>query len=270
MSASKEKHIKLADFAESVQSKGKYWFTKSEAIKELGITEAAFNKAAHRLILQTKIMRVRNGFYVIIPPEFRSSQGLPPTYYIDALMKFSRQPYYVGILSAASLHGASHQAPQELQVVTSKPLKLIEIGQTRIRFITKKEILATSIQQVKTPTGFINVSTPAATVLDLLRYVRVAGHLDNVTTAIAELIENMNAAELLKEAKNEKELSYVQRLGFLVDKFSMNNVVSRELHILIEKKKPGFIFLRPDKRRGVVEKNNKWNVLVNTTVEPDL
>ncbi len=69
---------------------------------------------------------------------------------------------------------------------------------------------------------------------------------------------------------NEKELSYVQRLGFLVDKFSKNKIVSRELHTLIEKKKPGYIFLRPDKRKGVFEKNHKWNVLVNTAVEPGL
>ncbi len=107
----------------------------------------------------------------------------------------------------------------------------------------------------------MNVSTPVATVLDLIRYVRIAGHLDNVATVLVELIENINAADLLKEAKNEKELSYIQRLGFLVDKFSKNKSISRELHAIIVKKKPGFIFLRPDSRKGVVEKNNKWNVI---------
>jgi predicted transcriptional regulator of viral defense system len=264
------KHQKLAEYAESLQSVGKYWLIKSEAVEALGVSEPAFNKAAHRLIKQTKLIRIKNGFYVIIPPEYRNAKGLPPTHYIDALMTFMKRPYYVGLLSAASLHGASHQSPQELQVITSKPHKLIKTGPTRIRFVTKKDLHDTVLVRIKTPTGYISVSTKEATILDLLQYVRISGHLDNVATAIAELLENVNSSELLKIARNEKELSNVQRLGYLIDKFSLNKVVARELHVLIEKKKPGFIFLRPDQRNGVSEKNLKWNVLVNTDVEPDL
>jgi predicted transcriptional regulator of viral defense system len=270
MRTSQEKHSTLAEYTEAIQSQGKYWLTKKETVKALGITEPAFNKAAHRMIKHEKLIRIRNGFYVIIPPEFRVTKGPPPSHYIDALMKFHEQPYYVGVLSAASLHGASHQSPQEFQVVTSQPLSKIEVGQTRIRFITKKDIENTPTIQVKTPTGYMKVSTKAATILDLLRYVRLAGHLDNVATAIVELMESVNVSELLKIAKGEKELSYVQRLGFLIDKFSENKIASRELHELVEKKRPGFIFLRPDKRTGVIEKNLRWNILVNTSVEPDL
>jgi predicted transcriptional regulator of viral defense system len=270
MSAIMQKHLKLTDFTENLQAQGRYWFTKSEAVKALGITAPAFNKAALRLIQQTKLMRIRNGFYVIIPAEHRKSKGLPPTYYIDALMKFMKQPYYVGVLSAAALHGAAHQSPQELQVVTSRPIPMIESGPTRIRFITKKNVEKTPVQQIKTPTGFIHVSTPEATALDLLRYVRLAGHLDNITTAIVELMEKINPAKLTQAVKLEKELSYVQRLGYLVDRFSSNKAASKELFQFIEKKMPGFIFLRPDQRKGVIEKNVKWNVFVNTEVEPDL
>lgn len=270
MKAMAEKHNKLSNYTEALQAQGKYWLTKKETIAALGITEKAFNNAIYRLTKQQKIMRIRNGFYIIIPPEYRKSKGLPPSHYIDALMKFSRQPYYVGILSAAALHGSSHQSPQELQVVTSKPIPLIEIGNTRIRFLTKKEIEKTPTQQMKTPTGFMVVSTPAATILDLLRYVRVAGHLDNVATAIVEMLEHINTIELIKVAKQEKELSYIQRLGYLIDRFSKNKVASRELHKLIEQRGPGFIFLRPDKRKGVMERNERWNLFINTEVEPDL
>lgn len=270
MSATIKKPLKLADYLESLQSQGRYWFTKSEAMKAMGVQMPAFHKATHRLIRQTKMMRVRNGFYVIIPAEYRNSKGLPPTHYIDALMKFLKQPYYVSVLSASALHGASHQSPQELQVVTSKPIPMIESGTTRIRFMTKKDLEKTPVQQMKTPTGFIQVSTPEATILDLLRYVRIAGHLDNATTAIVELLETINPTKLAQVASLEKELSYVQRLGYLADCFSNNKKVVRELHLLIEKRRPGFIFLRPDERRGVTEKNEKWSVFVNTEVKPDI
>lgn len=270
MKATKEKHRKLADYIESIQSNGKYWFTKKDVIKVLKITEKAFNNATHRLIKQTKIERIRNGFYVIIPPEFRNSKGLPPTYYIDALMSFHKQSYYIGVLSAASLHGASHQAAQELQVITTKPLKLIETKQARIRFITKKNFESSPVIKMKTPTGYINVSTKEATILDLLKYVRLAGHLDNVTTVISELMEDIKVEDLIKIAKGEKEFSHLQRLGFLIDKFSISTSASKELHKIIKSKNPNLVFLRPDKRKGVTEKNLKWNVLVNTPVEPDL
>ena len=265
-----EKHQKLSEYIENLETQGRAYFTKKEADENLGLTTTAFHKATRRLIQQTKLMRIRNGFYVIIPAASRKSGALPATHYIDALMKFLKQPYYVGALSAASLYGASHQSPQELQVMTTKPTPLIEAGPTRIRFITKKDLEKTPVQQIKTPTGFIQVSTPEATLLDLLRYVRLSGHLDNVTTAIVELLESIDAKKLIQVAKLEKELSYVQRLGFLIDRFSKNKTVTKELHQFIEKKNPSFIFLRPDQRKGVIERDEKWNVFVNTEVEPDL
>ncbi len=270
MKATAQKQINLASYLDTLQAQGKYWLTKKETVSAIAVTDKAFNKAMNRLAKQNKIARVRNGFYVIVPPEYRTSKALPPTHYIDALMKFLKQPYYVGVLSASALHGSSHQSPQELQVVTSKPIPMIEIGNTRIRFLTKKGIAKTPTQQIKTPTGFMTVSTPAATIIDLLRYVRVAGHLDNVATAIIEMLENINTTDLIKVATQEKDLSYIQRLGYLIDRFSKNKTASRGLHKLIEERHPSFIFLRPDIRKGVIERNHKWNLFINTEVEPDL
>lgn len=270
MAAIAEKHQKVSEYLELVQSQGRYWITKPETIKTLGITLSAFYSAVHKLTKQGKLLRIRNGFYTIIPPEYRNSKGLPPSHYIDALMKFLKQPYYVGVLSAAALHGASHQSPQELQVVTSKAIPLIEVGSSRIRFIKKKDMGSTPVEQMKTPTGYINVSSPAATIFDLLRYARVAGYLDNVATVIAEMTENINSTDLAKSAKQEKDVSHIQRLGFLIDRFSENKVAARELHQVLKKKSPSYVFLRADKRKGVLEKDEKWNILVNTKVEPDL
>ncbi len=265
-----EKHNKVSKYLELVQSQGRYWITKADIIKNLKITSTAFYNAVHRLAKQDKLVRVRNGFYIIIPPEYRSTKGLPPTHYIDALMTFLKQPYYVGALSAAALHGSSHQSPQELQVVTSKPSPLVEVGQSRIRFITKKDIKETPTQKIKTPTGYINVSTPAATVLDLFRYMRIAGHFDNIATIVSEMAQDIDTSELIKLAEKEKDNSIIQRLGFFLDRFSENKVIARKLHQVLEKKNPSFIFLRADKRKGFIEKDLKWNILVNTEVEPDL
>lgn len=259
----------LLNFAETLQSQGRYCFSKQEAVNALGISAPAFGKAAHRLIQQTKLMRVRNNFYAIVPPEYRASNGLPPTFFIDALMKFIDQPYYVGALSAAALHGAAHQAPQELQVVTTKPLRPLKAGNSRIHFLIKKRLEKTPTQTMKTPMGLVRVSTPEATALDLLRYVRSAGHLDNVATVLIELNEKLHAGKLVEVARVERDLSYAQRLGYLLDRFC-DGRHTKLLHTWLWKQDPSLVFLRPDQRKGVTERNDKWQVLVNTEVTPDL
>lgn len=44
------------------------------------------------------------------------------------------QPYYVGLLSAAAIHGASHHQPMAFQVVTDKPTREMHAGKVTIRF----------------------------------------------------------------------------------------------------------------------------------------
>jgi len=44
--------------------------------------------------------------------EYRVAGAPPASWYIDDFMKAVGTPYYVGVLTAAALHGAAHQAPQ--------------------------------------------------------------------------------------------------------------------------------------------------------------
>lgn len=186
----------LLNFVEELQAQGRLVFTSEEAQKKLGESPNAFIKASLRLIRKDKLFRPTTGFYVIIPTEYRSGKSVPSEWYIDALMKFHGLPYYVACLSAAALHGAAHQAPQELQVVTTKPIRSITTHRTRIRFLTKKDLSETQVQDMKTHTGYFKVSTPEATALDLLRYYRCAGYLNNVATVLSELSERIDPKNL--------------------------------------------------------------------------
>ena len=88
-------------------------------------------------------------------------------------MAAMRQPYYVGLLSAAGLHGASHQQPQEFQVMTDRPIRHLRAGRGRIHFFVKKGIDRTAVMNMQTPTGAMRVSTPEATAVDLVRGIGV-------------------------------------------------------------------------------------------------
>ncbi len=104
-------------------------------------------------------------------------------------MRHEGRPYYVGLSRAAELHGASHQAVMEFQVVTNKKMPELHVGRSRIAFYYRKDMEAVSagIEDRKTDTGRMKVSSVELTALDLLRYPRAAGGIDHIATVLSDL-----------------------------------------------------------------------------------
>ncbi len=259
----------LPSWVDSRQAQGLYFFTREEAISTLKFTEEAFKKAAARLAKKNRILRIRSGFFVIVPLEYRTTGVLPAEWFIADLMAYMEQPYYVGLLSAASLHGSAHQQPQQFQIVTTTPQREVRKKGLAIRFFFKTNFNATPVTQIKVQTGHIPVSSPEATAIDLIRYARTIGGLDRAMTVLQELAETMNAARLIEAVKAEGNLVCAQRLGWLMEKAGHGALVV-ELAKLIASHNPPFTRLDPSLPVGKSEKNIKWRLLINTDVEGDL
>ena len=174
----------LSTYMADLLSVGRVVFTSAEAEEALGISRGAFHDAAERLQRRKHLLSPRQGFYVIVPPQFASWEAPPPNWYIDALMRYEGQVYYVGLLKAAELHGATHQAVMEFQVVTAKRLPKIRAGSNLVAFYYRKDMasILDGIEERKTDTGSMKISTPDLTALDLLRYPQATGGIDNVAT----------------------------------------------------------------------------------------
>jgi predicted transcriptional regulator of viral defense system len=184
-------------------------------------------------------------------------------------MNYLGQPFYVGVLSAAVLHGAAHQQPQQFQVVTTRPLRDIRIKGQSLHFFVKSGFQKTPREQFKVQTGYIPVASPEATVFDLLRYSRSIGGLDRVYTVLQELGEKVDPSRLLAAAEAEGNLSYAQRAGWLLDKAEFGEAAER-LAGWLEQQDTGKIKLDPamDRKEAMLDK--RWNIWINTTVEGDL
>jgi predicted transcriptional regulator of viral defense system len=258
----------LAAFVDSLQASGHYIFRKQEALATLNLSETAMKSAARRLVAKKRIVSPRRGFFVIVPLEYRSAGAPPPPWYVDDLMKFHRHPYYVGLLSAAAFHGAAHQQPQEFQVVTNTPLRPTRVGRARIRFFVKRNINRTPTVEIKTYTGCMRVSTPEATVLDLVRYSKCAGYLGNVATVLADLTEKLDKHRLVEAAQVDVELSCVQRLGFLLDLVGATHLAT-PLARWLATRSSHHTSLRSDRPADGAPKDPRWHILVNETVEVD-
>jgi len=256
----------LPKYVDRLQQSGRYALTRERALSDLSLSPIAIKRAAERLIAQGRLVAPRRGFFVIVPLEYKSAGAPPPSWFIDELMRFHQQPYYVGLLSAAALHGAAAQQPQEFQVITNRQLRPAVIGRSRIRFFLKKHAERTPTVAIKTETGSMRASTAEATAIDLVRYPDHAGGWNNVADVIADLAENIDAGRLAEAARTENDLAAGQRAGFLFEHVGAADKTG-PLASWIEAERPRVVALCADREVAGAPKSQRWRVLVNEEIE---
>lgn len=258
--------VTVEDWVDALQARGRYTFLRAEAVSDTGLSAEAVKKALQRLARRKRVVKVKNYFYVIVPLEYLHAGGPPPPWFIDDLMKAMERPYYVGLLSAAGIHGASHQQPQEFQVLTGRPVRPLQVGRSRIRFFTNKRAADTAVQSVKTPTGAMRVSTPEATAFDLVRFARAAGQMDNVASVLAELVPLLNPKRLLSAVRTAGDAPNAQRLGYLLERVR-GRPQAKAMHEWLERQSPHVVPLRPGRTTAGATEDRRWHVLVAEAVE---
>ena len=266
----------LSTYISGLLSAGRVVFTSAEAEGALGVGRGALLDAAERLQRRKHLLNPRQGFYVIVPPQYASWGAPPPNWYIDALMRHEGEAYYVGLLKAAELHGATHQAVMEFQVVTGKRLPKIRAGRNLIAFYYRKNMdaVAGGVEERKTDTGAMKVSTIELTALDLLRYPQAAGGIDNIATVLADLGSRLNGNELAALSASA-ERSVVQRLGHLLERLghgdratAMHNALDARTPIPWTELDRGEA-RDPDFAPAPQERDPRWRVVVRRQPEID-
>jgi len=261
----------LEDFINELRSNGRYAFSLQEVRCQFEQSDEAIKKALQRLKKKKEIAPIRNEFYVIITPEYRSKGILPPSLFVADLMKFLGKDYYVGLLNAAAYYGAAHQQPQSFSVITMKPsLRNINNDSLKLNFYIKKEWNKDDIVQKKVDTGYINVSTAELTALDLVYYFDHAGGLNRVATVLEELSESIDPNKMLDIAKRYSPITTVQRLGFLFEEILNMRDLSEPIKDYLKKVKYFPVLLRPQKERPEMITGNDWKVVQNIQIETDL
>ena len=257
----------MAQWVESIQSRGRYTFTRSDAESETGRSVIATQTALRRLKERGRVVSPRRGFYVVVPPEYRATGSPPASWFIDDLMRFLDQPYYVGLLSAAALHGAAHQQPMQFQVVTDRPTRTARAARVSVHFVKSGVVRKMRVDDVQTETGFMRVASPETTVLDLVRYPAAAGHLSNVATVLAELSERVDAGALAAQLPMVR-VPDVQRLGYLLDAGGADDLAV-PLAVWLAPRRPRIVPLSPGgPNEGDIDR--RWRVLVNEELEAEL
>jgi len=268
MKTGQQGHPRARQYLDHLAASSRYTFTTAEAKAALGVSPPALKVALSRLAKQKLIASPARGFYVIVPPEYRSLGCLPADQFIPTLMKSLRAPYYAGLLTAAQYHGAAHQRPQEFQVVVEKSRRPISCGRVRIAFIVRKNLSKVPLKSFNTPRGTLLVSTPEATALDLVGYQHHAGGLGQVATVLSELAERIDP-DALARAAEAAPLPWSQRLGYLLELVGASDK-ARALKTYVRMRAHESTLLLPKASRAKASRHQDWKLFVNTTLEFDL
>ncbi len=266
----------LSSYVTGRLAAGHLIFFRDEAQAAIGIGRGAFLDAAEKLQRRGQLLNPRQGFYVIVPPQNLNFGSPPPASFIDDLMRYEKRPYYVGLLKAAELHGAAHQAVMEFQVVTNKQMRNVQLGRSKIAFYFKKDLakVAFATEDHKTDTGKMKVSSVELTLLDLLGYPEASGGLDNVLTIFAELGPKIDAGKMAPLCDAFKR-SVIQRAGYLLDHSGFAQP-AQELHAFLERgPQTQWTELDPsiasdsDLASEIIVRDKRWHVLVRRLPERD-
>jgi predicted transcriptional regulator of viral defense system len=266
----------VRDWVEDLPKRGKITFTQGE-IEEIfpDMPVQYIRNTLQRLAVKKKIQSVWQGFFVVIPVEYGLRGIVPPIEYIDQMMKYLHREYYIGLLNAAALHGAAHQRPQDFTLIvdTNKLRDKIKRG-VKINFVAKKNIPLVFTKQVMTKSGYVRISNPELTAMDLMLYIREIGGINRAATVLSELAETMDFSYTRQEFFSHFNAATVQRLGYILDGvLEQKNLADMLYGKAIS---AGVRFRRyPLKTvpKGTILSgypvNNKWKIIINEQIETD-
>jgi len=105
----------LYEWIEARPEEGRYVFARPDVDAVTDASAAAIKMTLYRLKQSGAIVTPRRDFFVVVPREYRAAGCPPASWFIDDLMRHMGRRYYVGLLTAAALHGAGHQQPMAFE-----------------------------------------------------------------------------------------------------------------------------------------------------------
>lgn len=239
-----------------------------------GKPKASVRRALARLSEAGRIHSVWKGFYAISLPEYGINGIAPPLDYIDQLMRHLNTRYYVALLTAAAYTGAAHHAPQVFYFISDSNLHAKSKFGVTIEPIYKKAIPEKYITEINSRSASVKISSPELTAIDLVAYVKRVGGISHVATVLAELSESMDFQKVDADFFNGVSAAAVQRLGYVLDEELEKKELAESLFEKAKQSKVAFnavpLIADRNSQLTAIEKNKKWNVIVNYRIENDL
>jgi protein associated with RNAse G/E len=248
------------DFIEDKLKNGRKTFSFKELVNYKRKNVNAAKQYIKYSISKNRIKKLSEGFYAIYSPSEKDLGKIPPDDFIAQLMSYRGINYYTGLLSASVFFGAAHNRPLTYQVIVDKqvhtPKRILE----GIDFYKKKYFPDYCIIKEKGNYGYINYSSPALTAYDLIKYEKASGTISNIIPVISDMLSQIKISDIKNLLKNKLEVTYVQRLGFILEKLEANVFINP----LMKYSRKATVYV-PLSRFGNKsgDRNIKWKIIEN-------
>jgi len=266
--------LRLNAWIENLQARGEWSFSLSQAKNELlNYSDVALKRAISRLSVKGNIVSIYKGYYLILPPQYAKAGVLPPELFIDAFFEFLDRPYYVSLLNAAALHGASHQQPQEFFITTGFPsMRPTHKNGMKINYISIGKFPGKLLEKRKTEAGYINISNPVLTATDMVQFEKRIGGINRAATVLVELSEILRPEDFDGEIIKQSPVTTLQRLGFILENACHDTELADALFTALQQNQMKLyrIPLKTSVKTEGYSSANRWKVIVNTIIETDI
>jgi len=271
----------VVSFLQQQLSQGQISFSSDAAMTALGCSESAWFQSATRLAKNHRLASPKRGFYLILRPEDLAVGAPDPVRWIDVFMRHLGVDYRISLLRAAAFHGSSHQSAMVFQVIAPRQIRSFDVGRYRVQFIYQAPDAFTQVNQaewltqLKSETGFAKVAGVELTLLDSVRYFHKSAGISGAAQIVNDLGAKASPRKLVKAAA-AYDNSAVRRLGYLLERFGYERQADALLPFA--KTAKSMKLLDPSVKlpaalaaiqADVNEKNSKWKLVVNETVEID-
>lgn len=256
------------EFVRQILGSGRYSFTLAEASAATGVKGQALNMLLQRLKKDRWVVPFSKGFYLALDAQHQSAGMLDPELFIDDWAGYLGAQYYVCGLTAAAAYGAAHQRPAVFQVMMNRRVRSVKRGGISVQVCFRKTIPTKAIDKRKSPAGYYRISSPELTAYDVVASTRCCPSLDLAATVFAELGEVVDTGRLAALPGLPCKTAALQRMGWMLERCGWKDKTA-ELHATMQDVRrpwrPLDPRLSPEGRR-----NERWKVVENTEVEPDL
>lgn len=263
----------IADWIATKPKRGRYTFSREEVAASFPEMSAEVLSATlSREVRKKRIMIPVNGFYVIIPDEYALRGFAPQPFYLDDMMRHLKRDYYVALLSAGSYHGAAHQAPMMFCVMLEPPtMRSKKTDKYATKYFYRSSIPMEYVERRQTRTGYINVSCPELTAVDLVAYQKSAGSITRAATVLAELVEKTNFGRLEPDFVKVAPVACFQRLGYILNNVLGETKAADAVYELLKRADVRLqkTALKPGKSIKGNVMNERWKIVVNEEIEID-
>ena len=223
--------VRPRDLPEVLLASGETFVSTERVAQLLGMRPERVSRCLTAARRDGRIVSITKGIWAPVEEGWRHLGAHPPGEFLDDLMTHLGHRHYVAYRSAAAVYGASHHSLPAFQVAVDAYCQDRTIGAARLRFVRSSRVGSVPVRRQPYGDGAqVTVSTPEATVLDLVERPELGGGLDYVATTLGDLqaLGLLDGGELAAVSGMYPK-TIAQRAGHILD------YMSRELAGMIDR-----------------------------------